>query len=158
MNFDGQPVVFGTMCGGPEKVPAAARNQPPQFGAGDPALEAAFLVLAFFFGERFLADFLAVFFFGDFFDEAFLAAFFFAAIWCGSFPLSARFSDRPSPGALLAGERQHCWHFSRIVAVCVKANRRKNGDRVIGRLRRGVRGERTHRRACAQDSVLGPLF
>jgi hypothetical protein len=71
-------------------MPAAARNQPPQLGAGDPALGAAFLVLAFFFGERFLADFLAVFFFGDFFDEAFLAAFFFAAIWCGSFPMSAR--------------------------------------------------------------------
>jgi len=66
---------------------AAALNQPPQAGAGDPALVPDFLV-AFFFGD-FFADFLVDFFFGDFF-AAFLAAFFFAAILCGSFPMSAR--------------------------------------------------------------------
>jgi hypothetical protein len=73
-------------------------SQPPQAGAGVPALVPAFLVLAFFFGERFLrADFLVDFFFGDFFDEAFLAAFFFAAIWCGSFPMSARYTTFVRP-------------------------------------------------------------
>jgi hypothetical protein len=65
---------------------AAALNQPPQAGAGDPALVPDFLV-AFFFGD--FLDFLVAFFFGDFF-AAFLAAFFFAAILCGSFPMSAR--------------------------------------------------------------------
>ena len=67
-------------------------NQPPQAGAGEPALVPDFLV-AFFFGDRFLrADFLVAFFFGDFF-----AAFFFAAILCGSFPMQRPFTSFVRP-------------------------------------------------------------
>ena len=68
---------------------AAALNQPPQAGAGVPAL---------------VPDFLVAFFFGDFF-AAFLAAFFFAAILCGSFPMSARLLLSSVPrGATNRGE------------------------------------------------------
>jgi hypothetical protein len=89
--------------------------QPPHAGVGDPALVPGFLVLDFFFGDRFLrADFLVLaFFLGDFF-AAFLAAFFFAAIWCGSFRVSARITVRPSPGRYQAGRDNTAGIVSRI--------------------------------------------
>jgi hypothetical protein len=116
-------------------MPAAAGHQLPQAGAGVAIFVAAFFLLDFFFGDRFFAaDFLAVFFFGDFFDEAFLAAFFFAAIWCGSFPMSARDTTLVRPlGRYQPGRDNtagHCFRFKAMASRRIGGKTAMNGNAI----------------------------